>query len=75
MKQCIRQHKPFSTTNPALQVAIQEELNAITSEELIALVDSVPTRVREVTFFSSSVSSYIALPHRFLGANNSFPTL
>ena len=51
MKQRIRQRTPFPTTNEALRVAIQEEWNAITSDELIALVDSVPTRVREVLFF------------------------
>jgi len=51
MKQHIRQRSPFPTNNQALRVAIQEEWNAITSAELIALVDSVPTRVREVSLF------------------------
>jgi len=48
MKQRIRQRTPFCTTNEALRIAIHEEWDAITSEELSSLVNSLPTCVREV---------------------------
>ena len=48
MKQRIRHRTPFPTTNEAFHIAIHEESDAITSEELSSLVNSLPTRVREV---------------------------
>lgn len=57
MKQRIRQRTPFPTTNEALHIAIHEELDAITSEELSSLVNSLPTRVREVYIILFLLSS------------------
>lgn len=48
LKQHIRRRNPFPTTNTALRAAIEEEWAAITADELEALVDTVPTRLREV---------------------------
>jgi len=48
IKQGIRRLRPFPTTNEALRVAIQEEWDATTPEELGELVNAVSTCVREV---------------------------
>jgi len=60
LKQRIRHHNPFPTTNEALHTAIEEEWAAITPDELEALVDSLPTRLREVK------NSSFFLPFNFL---------
>ena len=49
MKQWIIKRNPFSAMMETLKVAIQEEWDSITPEELTSLVDSIPTRVREVS--------------------------
>ena len=59
MKQRIRQRTPFPTTNEALRIAIHEEWDAITSEELSSLVNSLPTRVREVCILIYSTSTRV----------------
>lgn len=48
MKQRINHRIPRPTTNLALQIAIQEEWDAITSEEIASLVDSMPARIAAV---------------------------
>ena len=60
IKQRIRRRRPFPTTNEALRIAIQEEWDATTPDELGELVNSVSTRVREVGF--PSHSSLLKLP-------------
>ena len=60
MKQRVRQQEPFPTTNQTLRFTIQKEWSAVTQGELSDLVDTVPTRVREVTFFFLiGLASYI----------------
>ena len=51
IKQRIRLRNPFPTTNEALRTAIEEEWAAITPDELEALVDTIPTRLREVKLY------------------------
>lgn len=48
MKDRIGRRIPRQTTNVLLQVAIQEEWDAITSEEIAAMVNSIPDRVAAV---------------------------
>jgi hypothetical protein len=43
MKQWIRHRNPFPKTNATLTTAIAEEWDDITSDEIAALVDSIPT--------------------------------
>lgn len=58
-KQQIRKRNPFPAIMGTLKVAIQEEWNSITPEELTSLVDSIPTCVREVSS-SHSLASQIS---------------
>lgn len=67
MKQQIRKRNPFPTTMENLKVAIQEEWDLITPEELTSLVDSIPTRVREVGL---SYSPAFALLHHHRPVTN-----
>jgi len=67
MKQRIRKRNPFLTTMETLKVAIQEEWDLITPEELTSLVDSIPTRVREVGL---SYSPAFALLHHHRPVSN-----
>lgn len=48
MKDRIGRRIPRPTTNILLRVAIQEEWDAITNEEIAAMVDSMPQRVAAV---------------------------
>lgn len=59
IKQRIRQCQLFPTTNESLRIAIQEEWDATTAEELRELVQSVPTRVREAGLSFSPLKIFI----------------
>lgn len=48
MKQRIQNCSPHPTTNESLQLAIQEEWEAITSAEIFAMVDSMPLCIQAV---------------------------
>jgi len=48
MKDRIYRRSPRPTTNPSLRIAIQEEWDAITEEEITALTSSLPARTAAV---------------------------
>lgn len=60
MKQRIRKRNPFPATMESLKIAIQEEWDFITPEELTSLVNSIPTRVREVGLSTGTSLFYLA---------------
>ena len=60
MKQRIRKRNPFPATMESLKIAIQEKRDFITPEELPSLVNSIPTRVREVGLSTGASLFYLA---------------
>ena len=69
LKQRIRSRNPFPTTNAALRTAIEEEWAAITPDELEALVDSLPTRLREVRICFSLLFSIVLTTSFYIGSS------
>jgi len=58
IKDRIRKRNPFPTTNDTLRTAITEEWHSISPDELGSLVDSVPTRLREVWTINISLAHW-----------------
>lgn len=58
MKDRIGHHVPRPTTNALLRVAIQEEWDAITSDEIGSMVDLMPDRIAAVMTVSGGHTRY-----------------